>query len=97
VGLFRLPLIIVDSLICGEDNERLTVEIGEGRRVMYRRARHAILPWDEARKVAGGRRVSARLVPAAWRQTAVGELGDQASGSEVGDCRYQRDARPPTL
>src|SRR5215213_6466897 len=43
VVLLGLPLIVVDSLICGEDHQRLTVEAGEGRRLLHRRVRHSIL------------------------------------------------------
>ena len=31
--LLRLPLIVGDSLVCGEDDQRLAVEAGQGRRL----------------------------------------------------------------
>jgi hypothetical protein len=48
VVLRRLPGRVVPG-IGGEDEERLTVEIGQGRRLMYRRARHYVLLDELAR------------------------------------------------
>jgi hypothetical protein len=59
------------------------VEVGQGRRLLHRPVRLDEL-LDVASEVAVGRRVGACLVPRAWRQTGVGGLGEQASGSEVG-------------
>ena len=81
VVLLRLPFIVGVS-IGGEDDKRLTGEVGQRRRMLHRGgALDRLL--DEAREVAGGRGIGARLVPRAWRQTAVVGVGDQAYGSEV--------------
>jgi hypothetical protein len=79
--LLRLPLI-VGSLVCGEDDQRLTVEAGQGRRLLHRRVRRSIL-LDGAGKAAGRRGLGAGLVPGARRKSGVGERVEQTSGSEV--------------
>src|SRR5215204_3031023 len=80
--LLRLPLIVGYSLICGEDDQRLTVEAGQGGRLLHRRVRHCILP-DGACKGARGRRGGAGLVPGARRKSGVGDWVEQPSGAEV--------------
>jgi hypothetical protein len=71
--------------IRGEDDERLTVQVGQRRRLLRRRVRLDEL-LDEAAEVAGGRGVGARLAAEVSRETAVGGLGEQPSGTQVSHC-----------
>ena len=66
----------------GEDNERLTVEVGQRRRLLHRRVRRDEL-LDRAPEARAGRGVGTRLAPDVWRQTAVGALRDQPSATQV--------------
>jgi hypothetical protein len=59
VVLLRLPFIGAIS-IGGEDDKRLTAEVGQRRLLHRRRPRELV---DEAAEVAGGRGIGARLVP----------------------------------
>jgi hypothetical protein len=81
--LLRLPFIVGVS-IGGVDAERLTAEVGQGRRLVNRGGAFEKF-LDVAAEVRGGRGVGTRLVPRAWRKSAERELGDQVSGSDVGD------------
>lgn len=60
VVLLRLPFIGAIS-IGGEDDKRLTAEVGQRRRLLHRRRPRELV--DEAAEVAGGRGIGARLVP----------------------------------
>ena len=67
--LRRLPFRVVPG-VGGEDDERLTVEISQQRRLMGRRGRRENF-LDPASEVPGGCGVGAGLVAGAWRKSAV--------------------------
>ena len=80
--LRRLPFRIMSG-IGGEDDKRLTAEVGQRGCLLHRLgpSRNSSI-WLQS----GARSRSWRaLVPRTRRQTVVGGLGEQASGSEVGD------------
>ena len=84
VVLLRLPLIVVLPSSAVRTISGLPLRLVRADACCIDVFASTIL-LDEAGEVAGGRGVGARLVPGAWRKSAVGELGDQASGSEVSD------------
>ena len=82
--LLGLPLVVVVALVGGEDDQRLTVAGWSATTPAASPCSPATNSSMKLAEVVGGRGVGARLVPGAWRKTAVGRLGDQASDSEVG-------------
>ena len=89
-----LPCVV--SGVGGEDDERLTVKAGQGRRLLRRSGALAKL-LDEAGEVAGGRGVGACLVPGAWWKSAVGERVEQASAPRWAMAGNNAETRSTTL
>lgn len=87
---------IVGVSICGEDDEWLTAEVGQQRRLLHRR-RPVEKLLDEAREVPGGRRIGARLVPRAWRKTAIDIWATRRPAPRCATAGNNADARPTKL